>query len=166
MILSLRDATRADLPLVLHFIRALAEYEKLSHEVRADEATLEKFLFAEPRRAEALIARWNEEPVGFAVWYYSFSTFLSRPSLYVEDVFVNPEARGRGIGKAIFAHLAVRALAQGCGRMEWSVLDWNAPSIAFYRSLGAKPREGWTLQQLTGEALAALAQAREPGHGS
>jgi GNAT superfamily N-acetyltransferase len=157
MSLLLRDATRADLPLVLHFIRALAEYEKLSHEVRADEATLATFLFEEPRRAEALIARWNEEPVGFAVWYYSFSTFLGRPSLYVEDVFVNPEARGRGIGKAIFAHLASRALAQGCGRMEWSVLDWNAPSIAFYRSLGAKPRAGWTLQQLTGEALNALA---------
>ncbi|PWS36149.1 N-acetyltransferase [Falsiroseomonas bella] len=157
MTLSLRDATPADLPLVLHFIRALADYERLSHEVRADEATLGKFLFGEPRRAEALIARWKDEPVGFAVWYYSFSTFVGRPSLYIEDVFVKPEARGRGIGKAIFRNLAARALAQGCGRMEWSVLDWNAPSIAFYRSLGAKPRDGWTLQQLTGEALNALA---------
>jgi GNAT superfamily N-acetyltransferase len=155
--LRLRDATREDLPLVLGFIRALAEYEKLAHEVRADEATLGEFLFGERRRAEALIARWNDQPVGFAVCYYSFSTFLGRPSLYIEDVFVNPDARGRGIGKAIFAHLAARALAQGCGRMEWSVLDWNAPSIAFYRSLGAKPREGWTLQQLTGEALTSLA---------
>jgi GNAT superfamily N-acetyltransferase len=155
--LRLRDATREDLPLVLRFIRALAEYEKLAQEVRADEATLDRFLFAEPRRAEALIADWDGEPVGFAVWYYAFSTFLGRPSLYVEDVFVNPEARGRGIGKAIFAHLAARAIGQGCGRMEWSVLDWNAPSIAFYRSLGAKPREGWTLQQLTGGPLAALA---------
>jgi GNAT superfamily N-acetyltransferase len=166
MQLHLRDATRADLPLVLHFIRALAEYEKLAHEVRADEAILGRFLFEEPRRAEALIAAWNGEPVGFAVWYYSFSTFLGRPSLYVEDVFVDPEARGRGIGKAIFAHLAARALAQGCGRMEWSVLDWNEPAIAFYRGLGAKPRAGWRLKQLTGEALAALAQAREHGHGS
>jgi GNAT superfamily N-acetyltransferase len=155
--LRLRDATREDLPLVLRFIRALAEYEKLAQEVRADEATLDRFLFAEPRRAEALIADWDGEPVGFAVWYYAFSTFLGRPSLYVEDVFVNPEARGRGIGKAIFVHLAARAIGQGCGRMEWSVLDWNAPSIAFYRSLGAKPREGWTLQQLTGGPLAALA---------
>lgn len=155
--LRLRDATRDDLPLVLRFIRALAEYEKLSHEVRADEATLDRFLFGDPRRAEALIAEDAGEAIGFAVWYYSFSTFLARPSLYVEDVFVNPEARGRGIGRAIFAHLAARALAQGCGRMEWSVLDWNAPSIAFYRSLGAKPRGGWTLQQLTGEPLAALA---------
>ncbi|MGG5818674.1 N-acetyltransferase family protein [Falsiroseomonas sp. HW251] len=157
MTLAIRDATPADLPLVLRFIRALADYERLSHEVRADEDTLAKFLFSEPRRAEALIARWDGTPVGFAVWYYSFSTFLGRPSLYIEDVFVNPDIRGRGIGKAIFAHLAARAIAQGCGRMEWSVLDWNAPSIAFYRSLGAKPREGWTLQQLTGDALSALA---------
>jgi GNAT superfamily N-acetyltransferase len=155
--LRLRDAGREDLHLVLRFIQALADYERLSHEVTADAATLARFLFEELRRAEALIAEWDGEPVGFAVWYYSFSTFLGRPSLYVEDVFVNPEARGRGIGKAIFAHLAARALAQGCGRMEWSVLDWNAPSIAFYRSLGARPREGWTLQQLTGEALSALA---------
>jgi GNAT superfamily N-acetyltransferase len=135
----------------------LAEYERLAHEVSADAATLARFLFEEPRRAEALIAEWDGRPVGFAVWYYSFSTFLGRPSLYVEDAFVEPAMRGRGIGKAIFAHLAGRALAQGCGRMEWSVLDWNAPSIAFYRSLGAEPREGWTLQQLTGEALTSLA---------
>ncbi len=160
MSLRLRDAGREDLDLVLHFIRALAEYEKLAHEVKADAATLGRFLFEEPRRAEALIAEWDGKPVGFAVWYYSFSTFLGRPSLYVEDVFVEPAMRGKGIGKAVFAHLAARALAQGCGRMEWSVLDWNAPSIAFYRSLGAKPREGWTLQQLTGEALSALAAAQ------
>ncbi|MFM2149398.1 MAG: hypothetical protein RLZZ187_1704 [Pseudomonadota bacterium] len=158
--LRLRDAGLEDLDLVLHFIRALADYEKLAHEVKADAATLGRFLFEEPRRAEALIAEWDGRPVGFAVWYYSFSTFLGRPSLYVEDVFVEPAMRGKGIGKAVFAHLAARALAQGCGRMEWSVLDWNAPSIAFYRSLGAKPREGWTLQQLTGEALSALAAAQ------
>jgi GNAT superfamily N-acetyltransferase len=158
--LHLRDAGPEDLDLVLHFIRALAEYEKLAHEVKADAATLGRFLFEEPRRAEALIAEWDGRPVGFAVCYYSFSTFLGRPSLYVEDVFVEPAMRGKGIGKAVFAHLAGRALAQGCGRMEWSVLDWNAPSIAFYRSLGAKPREGWTLQQLTGDALSALAAAQ------
>ena len=155
--LSLRDATRADLPLVLRFIRALAEYERLLDHVRADEPTLERFLFGATRRAEALVAEWDGEPVGFAVWYYSFSTFLGRPSLYVEDVFVDPAMRGKGVGKAIFTHLAARAVAEGCGRMEWSVLDWNAPSIAFYRGLGAKPREGWTLQQLSGEALQALA---------
>jgi GNAT superfamily N-acetyltransferase len=157
MALRLRDAGREDLSLLLRFIRALAEYERLSHEVMADEATLARFLFAEPRRAEALVAEWDGEPVGFAVWFYSFSTFLGRPSLYVEDVFVEPALRGKGIGKAIFANLAARALAQGCGRMEWSVLDWNAPSIAFYRAIGARPREGWTLQQLTGDALSALA---------
>ncbi|WP_237216266.1 GNAT family N-acetyltransferase [Falsiroseomonas oryziterrae] len=155
--LRLRDAGPDDLGLVLRFIRALADYERLAHEVRADEATLARFLFGEPRRAEALIAEWDGEPVGFAVWYYGFSTFLGRPSLYVEDVFVEPALRGKGIGRAIFAHLAARALAQGCGRMEWSVLDWNEPSIAFYRGIGAKPRPGWTLQQLTGEALSALA---------
>ena len=157
MSLHLRDAGPKDLDLVLHFIRALAEYEKLAHEVKADAAALGRFLFEEPCRAEALIAEWDGRPVGFAVWYYSFSTFLGRPSLYVEDVFVEPGMRGKGIGKAVFAHLAARALAQGCGRMEWSVLDWNAPSIAFYRSIGARPREGWTLQQLTGQALNALA---------
>jgi len=155
--LRLRDAGPDDLGLVLRFIRALAEYERLAHEVRADEAVLARFLFGEPRRAEALIAEWDGEPVGFAVWYYSFSTFLGRPSLYVEDVFVEPAVRGNGIGTAVFAHLAARALAGGCGRMEWSVLDWNEPSIAFYRGLGARPRSGWTLQQLTGEALTALA---------
>lgn len=160
MSLELRDATEADLGLVLGFIRALAEYEKLLPEVTATEAESRRFLFAEPRRAEALIAEWDGAPVGFAVWYYSFSTFTGRPKLYVEDVFVEPAQRGRGIGRGIFAHLADRALAQGCGGMEWSVLDWNAPSIAFYRSIGARPREGWTLQQLAGPALAALA-ARE-----
>ena len=118
MALRLRDAGPEDLHLVLRFIRALAEYERLAHEVRADEATLGAFLFGTPRRAEALVAEWNGTPVGFAVWYYSFSTFLGRPSLYVEDVFVEPAMRGRGIGKAVFAHLASRAVAQGCGRME------------------------------------------------
>lgn len=160
MSLELRDATEADLGLVLGFIRALAEYEKLLPEVTATEAELRRYLFAEPRRAEALIAEWDGAPVGFAVWYYSFSTFTGRPKLYVEDVFVEPAQRGKGIGRGIFAHLAGQALAQGCGGMEWSVLDWNAPSIAFYRSIGARPREGWTLQQLAGPALAALA-ARE-----
>ncbi len=155
--LRLRDATREDRHLVLRFIKALAEYEKLAHEVKADAATLDSYLFGTPRRVEALIAEWEGEPVGFAVWFYSFSTFLGRPSLYVEDVFVEPAHRGKGIGGRIFAHLAARAVAQGCARMEWSVLDWNAPAIAFYDGLGARTREGWMLKQLTGEALAALA---------
>jgi GNAT superfamily N-acetyltransferase len=158
--LALRDAGEADLPLVMRYVRALAEYEGLADQAVATEAEFRRFLFGEPRRAEALIAEADGAPAGFAVWFYSFSTFLGRPSLYVEDVFVEPVARGRGIGRAIFRDLARRALAAGCGRMEWSVLDWNAPSIAFYRSLGAEPRRGWTTQRLTGDALSALAQGR------
>jgi GNAT superfamily N-acetyltransferase len=155
--LHLRDATPDDVPLVLHFVRALADYEQLLHEVQATEDDFRRLLFGNPARAGALIAEWGGAPCGFALWYYSVSTFDGRPKLYVEDVFVNPDRRGRGIGRAIFADLARRALAQGCLRMEWSVLDWNAPSVAFYRSIGALPREGWTLQRLSGAALAALA---------
>ncbi|MBX9700408.1 MAG: GNAT family N-acetyltransferase [Acetobacteraceae bacterium] len=160
MALVLRDATPADVPLVHRFVRALAEYERLLHEVEATEDDFRRLLFGDPPRAWALVAEWGDEPVGFALWYYSVSTFLGRASLYVEDVFVEPAHRNRGIGRLIFAELARRAVAEGCGRMEWSVLDWNAPSIAFYRSIGARPREGWTLQQLTGPALAALAATR------
>jgi GNAT superfamily N-acetyltransferase len=158
--LTLRPAGEADTGLVLRFIRELADYEKLLHEVTATEAELHRLLIGPRPLAEALIAEWEGTPVGFALWFYSVSTFNGLPSLYVEDVFVEPAQRGRGIGRAIFAHLAAHALARGCGRMEWSVLDWNAPSIAFYRSIGARPREGWTLQQLSGPALTALA-ARE-----
>jgi GNAT superfamily N-acetyltransferase len=155
--LHLRDATPDDLPAILRLLRALAEYEKLLHEVTATEADFARGLFAEPRRAEALLAEWDGAPVGFALWYYTFSTFQGHPGLYLEDVFVEPAQRNRGIGRAIFRDLARRALAAGCGRMEWSVLDWNAPAIAFYQSLGARPREGWTLQQLQGPALVSLA---------
>ncbi len=157
MSLTLRDARPGDEGLVLRFVRDLAEYERLLHEVTATEEHFRRLLFGEPRRAEAMIAEWDGAPVGFALWFYSVSTFDGRAKLYVEDVFVNPEARGRGIGRAIFAELARRTLAEGCSRMEWSVLDWNAPSIAFYRSIGALPREGWTLQRLSGDALHALA---------
>ncbi|WP_149536862.1 GNAT family N-acetyltransferase [Siccirubricoccus phaeus] len=157
MSLALRDATEADLPLVLRYVRALADYEKLLHEVRATEDDFRRLLFGSPARAEALIARWAGEPCGFALWFYSVSTFDGAPKLYVEDVFVDPAQRGRGIGRAIFAELARRALKEGCSRMEWNVLDWNAPSIGFYRSIGALPREGWTLQRLSGDALRALA---------
>ncbi|WP_043363825.1 GNAT family N-acetyltransferase [Belnapia sp. F-4-1] len=160
MTLSLRDVVLGDEGLVLHFVRALAEYEKLLHEVTATEAHFRRLLFGETPRASALIAEWEGRPVGFALWFYSVSTFDGTPKLYLEDVFVEPGLRGRGIGRAIFKELARRAIAAGCGRMEWSVLDWNAPSIAFYRSIGALPREGWTLQRLSGAALEALA-ARE-----
>jgi GNAT superfamily N-acetyltransferase len=153
----IRDAAPADLPLVVRFVRALAEYERLLHEAVATEEDFRRLLFGNPPRAWALFAESGGAPVGFALWYYSVSTFLGRPSLYVEDVFVDPAHRHKGIGRAIFAGLARRAVAEGCGRMEWSVLDWNAPSIAFYQSIGARPREGWTLQQLTGPALTALA---------
>ncbi|HYZ32735.1 MAG TPA: GNAT family N-acetyltransferase [Crenalkalicoccus sp.] len=155
--LVLRDARPADLPLVLRFVRALAEYERLLDQAVATEAELRRLLFGNPQRAWALLAEMDGTPAGFALWYYSVSTFLGRPSLHVEDVFVEPAQRGAGIGGAIFRDLARRALAEGCGRMEWSVLDWNAPALAFYRSLGAVPRQGWTLQRLTGEALRALA---------
>ena len=156
--LRLRGATPADIPLVNRFVRALAGYERLLHEAVATEDDFHRLLFGDPPRAWALFAEWDGEPAGFALWYYSVSTFLGRASLYVEDVFVDPAHRGRGIGRIIFADLARRAVEQGCGRMEWSVLDWNAPSIAFYRSLGARPKQGWTLQRLSGEALAALAK--------
>jgi len=155
--LVLRDARPGDAGLILHFIRALAEYEQLLHEVVARETDVETLLFGTPPRAAALLAEWDGQPVGFALWFYSVSTFDGRAKLYVEDVFVERTHRHRGIGRAIFADLARRAQAAGCARMEWSVLDWNAPSIAFYRSIGALPRAGWTLQRLSGEALSALA---------
>lgn len=157
MRVQLRDAVPDDVPTLARFIRALAEYERLAHHAVATEADLRRFLFDAPHRAEALLAERDGAAIGFAIWYYAFSTFAGRPTLYVEDVFVEPAVRGGGTGRAIFAHLAARALAQGCARMEWSVLDWNAPSIAFYRGLGALPREGWTLQRLSGDALHALA---------
>ncbi len=153
----LRDATPADVPLVAHFVRALAEYEKLAHLAIGTDDQFHALLFGSPARAHALIAEWDGAPVGFALWYFAVSTFAARTKLYVEDVFVAPEARGRGIGRAIFVELARRAAAAGSVSMEWSVLDWNAPSIAFYRSIGATPHEGWTTQRLTGAALTALA---------
>ncbi len=153
----LRDARPGDAATILRFVRLLAEYEKLAHEVRATEAMLHEELFGPAPRAHALLVESGGAAVGFALWFYSFSTFTGRASLYVEDVFVLPEHRGAGIGRAIFADLARRAVAQKCERMDWSVLDWNAPAIGFYRGIGAVPVRGWTLQRLSGEALAALA---------
>ncbi len=142
---------------VLRFVRQLADYERLADRVRATEEELHAALFGTPPRAHALIAELAGAPVGFAVWFYSFSTFEGRASLYVEDVFVVPERRGQGIGRAIFRDLARRAVGQGCARMDWAVLDWNQSAIDFYRSIGALPVAGWTVQRLTGDALAALA---------
>jgi GNAT superfamily N-acetyltransferase len=144
--------------LLLAFIRELAEFERLTQECVADTALLRRFLF-EDRRAEAIIAEWDGQPAGFALYFYNFSTFLGRPGLYLEDLFVRPAFRRNGIAKSVFRYLAKKAVAEGCGRMEWSVLNWNENAIAFYRSLGALPMDEWTVQRLTGEALTRLAQS-------
>lgn len=154
---SLRQASPADVETLLDLIRALAEYERLAHEVRATEADLQAALFGERARAGALIAEVADQPVGFALWFYTFSTFTGRPGLYLEDIYVAPEHRGRGIGRAIFRHLARLAEAEGCARLEWSVLDWNEPARRFYAGLGAEPMSDWTVQRVSGPALAALA---------
>ncbi|MBY0504523.1 MAG: GNAT family N-acetyltransferase [Bryobacteraceae bacterium] len=154
MSLHIASARESDVPLILDFIRQLAEYEKLSHEVAATEDTLRATLFGDRPYAEVLIARWDGVAVGFALFFHNYSTFLAKPGIYLEDLFVNPAARGRGIGKALLTRLAELAIERGCGRVEWSVLDWNAPSIEFYRRMGAKPMDEWTTFRLTGDALA------------
>ena len=146
-------ATAADVPVILRMITALAEYERMAGEVVATEDSLRDSLFGANRRAEAVLAYAGGEAVGFALWFHNYSTFLARPGLYLEDLFVLPEFRGRGIGRALLGYLARVAVARGCGRMEWSVLDWNDPAIGFYRSLGAQPMDAWTVYRLTGNAL-------------
>jgi len=155
--LHIEAATVADVPVILRMIKALAEYERLTHEVVATEASVRDTLFGSGPSAEAVIAYAEGTPVGFAVWFHNYSTFLSRRGLYLEDLFVLPEWRGRGIGGALLRHLAGVAVDRGCGRMEWSVLDWNEPAIRFYRSLGARPMDEWTVYRLTGDALARVA---------
>ena len=157
MSLSIRAATPADLPLIASLIRALAEYEKLAHEVRFDEAVLGEKLFGERPYAEVLIGEVDGEPLGFALFFHNFSTFEGRPGIYLEDLFVRPETRGRGLGKALLVELARIALKRGCARLEWWVLDWNEPSIGFYKSLGARPMDEWTVMRVDGTALAELA---------
>jgi len=149
----IRQATEADVPMILRFIRALAEYEKLSHKVVATEESLRRTLFGNPRFAEVILGYEDGEPVGFALFFHNYSTFLGRPGIYLEDLFVDPDRRGRGYGKALLAHLARLARDRDCGRVEWAVLDWNAPSIQFYKSLGAVPLDDWIIFRLTGEAL-------------
>ena len=156
MALTFRFAEECDTPLILEFIRELADYEHLLDQVVADEATLRDQLF-EKRRAEVLFALEDGAEVGFALFFHNFSTFLGRAGLYLEDLFVLPEVRGRGVGKAILKHLAALAVERGCGRLEWWCLDWNEPSIAFYRSLGAEPMSDWTVYRLTGDTLRNLA---------
>jgi GNAT superfamily N-acetyltransferase len=158
----LRPASRQDLELILQFVRELAEYEKLSDACVATTEGLDLHLFGEHPKAEVVIAEWgtegNRAPAGFALFFHNFSTFLAKPGIYLEDLFVKPEYRGHGIGKALLIHLARLASLRGCGRVEWSVLDWNEPSIQFYKSLGAVPMDEWTGFRLTGDALDKLAQ--------
>ncbi|HEX4935205.1 MAG TPA: GNAT family N-acetyltransferase [Gemmatimonadaceae bacterium] len=156
-VMDIQWAREDDVPLLLRFIRDLATYEKLEHEVTATEEGLRRTLFGEKRYAEALIARLDGEPVGFALFFHNYSTFVGKPGLYLEDLFVEPDHRGKGVGKALLQRLAAIAIERDCGRMEWAVLDWNAPSIAFYRSLGAVPMDDWTVFRLAGPALRELA---------
>ncbi len=157
MSVSVRVAHPSDIPLILDFIKKLAEYEKLLHEVEASEDDIRRDLFGENPRAFCDIAEVEGRPVGFALWFYSYSTFRGRAGIYLEDLFVEPGARGEGAGKALLRRLAQRCVEADLGRLEWSVLDWNAPSIAFYDSLGAMTKEGWTVRRLYGEALRDLA---------
>ncbi|MDB5332655.1 MAG: putative acetyltransferase protein [Phycisphaerales bacterium] len=150
-------ATRADVPLILDLIRGLADYEKLSHEVVATEDLLLQHLFGPRPAAEVLLAYRGDHAVGFALYFQSFSTFLGRPGIYLEDVYVRPEVRGKGVGKALLREVARVAMARACGRLEWSVLDWNEPALRFYKSLGAKPMDEWTVHRVTGDALRKLA---------
>jgi GNAT superfamily N-acetyltransferase len=154
---TIRFARPDDLPTIFGLIKGLAEYERLGHEVTATEAALREHLFGERRFCEVLMAEADGRVVGFALFFHNYSTFLTKPGIYLEDLFVLPEERGRGYGKALLSCLARVAIERGCGRLEWSVLDWNEPSIRFYRALGAVPMDEWTVYRMSGEALGALA---------
>lgn len=155
--LTFRYAQRSDAPLILQFIRELADYEKMSDEVVADEETLEEWMF-DKGKAEVLFAVVDGKEVGYALFFHNFSTFLGRAGIYLEDLFVKPEHRGKGYGKALLKQLASIAVERKCGRLEWSCLDWNQPSIDFYRSLGAEPMSDWTVYRMTGDTLNNLAE--------
>ncbi|MBK9138325.1 MAG: GNAT family N-acetyltransferase [Verrucomicrobia bacterium] len=158
--LSIRPATERDIPLILRFIRELAEYEKLAQEVAATEALLRAALFGEHPAAEALIGSVDGEPAGYALFFPNFSTFLGRPGLHLEDLYVCPEHRGKGLGLALLRRVAAIAVERDCARLEWSVLDWNEPAIGFYRELGAVPLHDWMVFRLSGEAIRLLAERR------
>ena len=155
--MTIRPATEADLGTIDELIRALAEYERMADDVVMDRELLRKGLFGDHPYAEVLIAEADGEAAGFALFFHNFSTFVGRPGIYLEDLFVKPEHRGSGLGRALLKRLAEIAVERGCGRMEWAVLDWNEPSIGFYRKLGAQPNDEWTVYRLAGEALHNLA---------
>ena len=158
MSLAIRRARPDEAGLVLSLIRELAAYEKLLHEVEATEASIGAALFNDNPRLFCEIAEWDGEPAGFALWFFNFPTFSGRSGLYLEDLFVRPAFRGKGIGKALLSHLARTGIEKGCSRLQWSVLDWNTPSIEFYKSLGAEMMDEWTVCRVGGQALTALAQ--------
>ena len=157
--ITLREATVDDVPVILRCIRGLAEYERLPDECVATEALLRESLFGESPAAQVVLAMLGDEPAGFALWFRNYSTFLARPGIYLEDLFVFPAFRGRGIGRRLLQHLAQVAVSRGYGRLEWAVLDWNVDAIRFYESLGAVPMSDWTTYRVTGAALAALGSA-------
>jgi len=156
--IEIRPATPQDVPLILTFLRELATYEKLAHEVVATDADMHAALFGERPVVETVIGSLDGDPVGYALFFPTFSTFLGKPGLYLEDLYVRPAARGFGVGRSLLEHLARLTVERGWGRLEWSVLDWNEPSIAFYKRMGAKPMDEWTIFRLTGESLHRLAQ--------
>ncbi len=160
--LTLRFASEPDVPLILHFIRELAEYEKLAHAVVASEDGLRNVMFGARRYAEVVIAEYESAPVAFALFFHNFSTFVGKPGLYLEDLYVEPAMRGKGIGRVLLAFLAKIAVDRDCGRFEWAVLDWNAPAIDFYKHLGAVPVDEWTIFRVSGDALASLAEEHRP----
>lgn len=155
----LREAAQEDVPLILRFIKLLAEYERLAHEVAATEELVSSALFGPKAYAEVILAEADGEPAGFALFFHNFSTFKARPGIYLEDLFVLPEMRRKGVGKALIADVARLAVERGCARFEWAVLDWNEPAIEFYRSLGAVGLDDWIVHRLAGEPLGALARS-------
>jgi len=158
MTLTIRKAEARDASLIFDFIRELAEYERLAHEVDATQEDIARALFSPEPRVFADIAEWDGRPAGFALWFYNFSTFRGRHGIYLEDLFVRPDFRSNGIGKALLRHLARRCVAEGLPRLEWWVLDWNEPALRFYRSIGALPMNEWTVQRVTGDNLTKLAE--------
>ena len=158
--LRIRPATELDVPVILDLIRQLAEYERLAHLVEATEARLRETLFGARPAAEVLLAEWDRECAGFAVFFANYSTFVAQPGIYLEDLYVQPHIRGKGVGSALLQRVVAIAVERGCGRLEWEVLDWNEPSIQFYKSLGAEPLHDWTKYRLRGKALQTLAFGR------